>query len=453
MMASLRNRVRSAWRALKGGEGRAGSDAVPLAAMQFHPSSYADPHGRLFVTGGRLYRGVPAASAAHCARLFDSGLVDQLVEKQLLVPTKRSPLQAEGCALVLEHERVPHVSYPYEWGAEMLRAAALHTLVLLEELAGRGLTLKDAHGWNVVFEGCRPIYVDFGSIIEVQPGEPWHAEQEFQEYFLHPLAMMGAGHDRMARALLRDFETGITLPLCASIAGLGVPQRPAGAAPFAWYRELISGYDFRSGGTPWSAYYHDAFPALAPDKSWSAKHHAVHQLLHQHRPVSVLDVGSNRGWYALLAATGGARVVAFDNDASCINRLFSDAAERKLDVQPLVMSCVNPSPRLGLGGGLMESAAERLSCDLVLALALVHHMVFKMHLNFDQIADGLAAYTGRTLVVEFPPADDTHVRPWMTDRHHWYTLENFMTALRRHFPRIKVMPSDPAPRVVLVCER
>jgi hypothetical protein len=443
MIEFLRNQAKILW---------AGAPRT-AAGIQYHPSSYADPHGRVFLAQGRLYRGVPAASVAHVERLLDSGVVEELVQRRLLVPTKRATLQVEGFPLVLEHERVPHVSYPYEWSAEMLRAAALHTLAVLEALAKHGLTLKDAHGWNVIFEGCRPVFVDFGSIIAVPADGTWRAEREFQEYFLHPIAMMGAGHDRIARALLRDFEQGITLQLCASIAGLGVPQRPAAAEPYAWYRELISGYELRSGATAWSGYYQDAFPALTPDAAWTAKHHAVHRLLQQHRPGSVLDIGSNRGWYAMLAAANGARVVAFDNDAACINQLFADSVDRGLDVQPLVMSCLNPSPRLGLGEGVMESASERLACEAVLALALVHHMVFKMYLNFDQIATGLAAYTQKTLIVEFPPRDDVHVSQWMTDGHAWYTIENFTAALRRHFPKITTVASDPAPRILLVCER
>lgn len=443
MIKFLRNKAKALWVGALGS-----SDGI-----RYHPSSYADPHGRVFFHQGRLYRGVSAAGVASVLRLLESGVIAELVQQRLLVPTQRAMLKVEGYPLVLEHEMVPHVSYPYEWSSEMMRAAALHTLALLEALAKHGLTLKDAHGGNVIFEGCRPIFVDLGSIIEATPGGPWIAEREFQECLLHPLAMMGAGHDRIARALLRDFDQGISLQLCASIVGLGIPQRPAEAEPFAWYRQLISRYDFRSGVTQWSGYYKDAFPALTPDPAWTAKHHALHQLLQQHRPSSVLDIGSNRGWYALLAAAGGARVVAFDNDAACINELFADAVARGLDVQPLVMSCLNPSPRLGLGDGVMESASERLTCELVLALALVHHMVFKMYLNFEQIAAGLAAYAEKTLIVEFPPRDDVHVCQWITDGHAWYTVENFTAALRRHFPRISTVASDPAPRVLLVCER
>lgn len=430
---------------------------IPAGAIQFHPSSYADPHGRVFFAGGKLYRGVAAENAAFCARLLDTGVVADLVKKQLLVPTVRSPLKADGFALVLEHARIPYVSYPFEWPGEMLRAAALHTLDLLEDLAGRGLTLKDAHGWNVLFEGCRPVFVDFGSMVEATPGMAWrpNVEQEFLEYFLYPLELMAAGHWRIVRTLLRDFERGISIDVCASIAGMAISPRPEAAqsTPFAWYRERIRSLKLCPASTGWSAYYDGHFPALTPDSNWTPKHHAIHRLLQEHRPASVLDIGANRGWYAMLAAKEGARAVAFDNDEHCINQLYADAVQGGHDVQPLVMSCVYPSPRYGLGSGLVESAVERLQSDLVLGLALVHHLVFKMHLNFDQIAAGLAAYARKTLIVEFPPHDDIHVKQWMTERHAWYTVENFTRALRPHFPKISHVASHPDPRILLVCER
>lgn len=436
---------------------RAPAGRIPAAAMQFHPSSYADPHGRIFLADGRLYRTVPSGSAAFCARLFDTGVVAALVEKKLLVPTQRSARTADGCAFLLEHTRLPHASYPYEWSGEMLRAAALHTLALLDELAARGLTLKDAHGWNVLFSGCRPVFVDFGSITEAAPGGPWlpHVEQQFREYFLYPLELMAAGHGRIARALLRDFDRGITLEDSRPLMLPAAQDRPEAGqvmAP-AWYRERIGALDLRPASTGWAGYYDGEFPPLTPDATWTPKHRAVHALLTRFRPSTVLDIGANRGWYAMLAAQGGAQVAAYDNDEVCINQLFTDAARAGLAVQPLVMSYVNPSPRYGIGDGVMESATERLQSDLVLGLALVHHMVFKMNLNFDQIAAGLAAYTKRTLVVEFPPKDDIHVSQWMTDRYAWYTVENFTAALRRHFPKISPVASHPAPRVLLVCER
>lgn len=435
----------------------AGTRVAPADAIQFHVSSYADPHGRVFVRNGEIFRGLSAEAAEFAHGLFARGIVDELVARKLLIPTKRSALAVEGFALVLEHRRVAHVSYPFEWSGEMLRAAALLVLELAEALAAHGLTLKDAHGWNVLFDGCQPVFVDFGSIVPAQAAGAWnaHVEREFREYFLHPLALIAAGHGRIARALGRDFEQGIRLEDCAQLVHAAGGTLPAleEVKPFAWYRECIAGLNLQSASKGWVGYYDGEFPPLAPDATWTPKHQAVHALLQEFRPATVLDIGANRGWYAMLAAKGGASAVAYDNDEVCINQLFADARQAGLAVQPLVMSCLNPTPRYGLGEGLMESAAERLRSDLVLGLALVHHMVFKMHLNFDQIAAAFAAYEPKVLVVEFPPATDIHVSQWMTPRYAWYTEENFRRALGRYFPKIRAVASHPTPRILLVCER
>lgn len=422
------------------------------ASVAFHPSSYADPHGRVFRAGGGLFRAVPATAQAFCVGIIEDGTVGALVDQGLLVPTKRSDFSLPGYPLVLEHEQFPHVSYPFEWPGEMLRAAGLHTLDVLEALARRGLTLKDAHGWNIVFDGCRPVFVDFGSIVENPAREGWlpHVEQQFRDFFLNPLELIAAGHVRIARALMRDFERGIGDDDCRGLVAGAV--EPMGR-PFSWYRERIASLALHKISKGWSGYYDGEFPSLEPGPDWNAKHEAVHRALLQFRPATVLDIGANRGWYSMLAAKSGARVTAYDTDEVCVDLLFSDARKSGLSVQPLVMSCVNPSPRYGLAGGVMESAEERLRSDLVLGLALVHHMVFKMHLDFERIAAAFSAYAGKALVVEFPPPDDIHVSQWMSERYAWYTQENFTSALRKYFSKITSIPSHPTPRIILFCER
>jgi hypothetical protein len=45
--------------------------------------------------------------------------------------------------------------------------------------------------------------------------------------------------------------------------------------------------------------------------------------------------------------------------------------------------------------------------------------------------------------VEFIPREDRYVKEWWTEERSWYTLENFIVALRKHFTRVEVLPSDP----------
>ena len=64
---------------------------------------------------------------------------------------------------MLEHERVPVVSYPYEWSFAMLREAAALQLDVLRAALDEGMSLKDGTAYNVQFVGSRPTFIDVGS--------------------------------------------------------------------------------------------------------------------------------------------------------------------------------------------------------------------------------------------------------------------------------------------------
>src|SRR4029079_19355321 len=102
-------------------------------------------------------------------------------------PGVDSPI--DGAAAVLEHERVPFVSYPYEWTFAMLRDAALLQLELLRRALEEGLTLSDASSYNVQWLGTRPVFIDVGSFERLREGEPWAGYRQFCMLYLHPLLL------------------------------------------------------------------------------------------------------------------------------------------------------------------------------------------------------------------------------------------------------------------------
>ncbi len=88
--------------------------------------------------------------------------------------------------MVLSHERIPFVSYPYEWSFAMLREAALLQLELTERALDHGLILKDASPYNVQFRGSRPVFIDVSSFERLREGEPWVGYRQFCMLFLYP---------------------------------------------------------------------------------------------------------------------------------------------------------------------------------------------------------------------------------------------------------------------------
>ncbi len=462
--------------------------------VTFHPASFADPNGRLFWWRGGLYRGISEEAAPLYWRLFSDGVVRRLVSQGLLIDTEVTPYRIGAFPLVLRHRTVPYVSYAYEWCAQMLRDAAAVVLDLQRELADRGLTLQDAHVWNVVFDGCKPVWVDFGSIVS-SPGGRWVARDEFRQFFLNPLHLMALGHGRIARLLLQDPSRGVgdedIDAFTGSWWGETVARRavdrlrkragdvtpgPIRDVGRRTLRALRGGYQRASGrltsptsdaeglrrslelirqpefDSEWAGYYDDVFPSLFPSPEWTAKHHAINDILSSTRPTSLLDVGCNRGWFAQLGARLGVRVVALDTDEASLTRLYLDCRDKGFPILPLLMDFKNPSPGLGLDNGWLPAATVRLRCDMVLALALVHHLVFAQCLNFEQIVNALKRFSLRWLVVEFITPEDRYVKEWWTPRFSWYTLDNFLAALNQQFRVLKVQPSHPSGRLLVFCE-
>ena len=107
---------------------------------------------------GDLYRQVLRTCESH--DLFQFGIV---ATREL----NSNPYPELSYDLVLEHERIPFISYPHEWSASMLKDAAIFHIDLYTELGKQGLTIKDWHPYNILFKGTAPIFVDFSSIIPI----------------------------------------------------------------------------------------------------------------------------------------------------------------------------------------------------------------------------------------------------------------------------------------------
>src|SRR5690606_1182148 len=111
---------------------------------------------------------------------------------------------------VLRPNRIPFISYPYEWSFNALKDAALLTLDIQSLALERGLTLKDASAYNVQFVGAKPIFIDTLSFVAREPGQAWAAYGQFCRHFLAPLALM-AKRDIRLQKLLASHIDGIPL--------------------------------------------------------------------------------------------------------------------------------------------------------------------------------------------------------------------------------------------------
>jgi hypothetical protein len=484
-----------------------------------------DAKAEVFLTGEKVYRGIyPGAGTVYrkvlriCQEedLFRLGIIGTR-ESDL------SPYPELGYDLVLEHDKVPFISYAHEWPAAMLRDAALFHVDLYRELARRNLTIKDWHPYNILFRDAEPVFVDFTSIIPTEdlkaesyltpPCVPrgfrrlWDStsaylnemhRRMFLPYFLLPLSMMHQGRYKKARR--RMLETTLNAS-CSVIEEREVFQGRNGsrliyevnqalkriallerttAKKNFWraVRREIEGLKVSVSKSVYTGYYKQKREdfAFEPSEKWPDKHRIVYEVMRGTKLETVLDVSCNTGWFSVLAARQGSRVVAFDIDEACMNLLYSQAKREKLSIMPLVLDLADLTPdvfpityddepeRSHIGGDfpILLSTEKRLKCDLVLALAIVHHMVLGQGWSLQKMTDILAGFTKKYLIVEFVAKEDPLVMgeptffPALSAAPHgfgWYTFDNFVRELEKKFRQIRVFQSSGATRIMLSCER
>ena len=464
---------------------------IPSHEISAHRLSFSDYNGRVFCWKGGIYRAIPPAQAPLYQELFDRGAVRSLTAQKLLIPTALTNLTLGTTALILKHRRIPAIAYPAEWCSAMLKAAALLHLDLCIALDSYDCTTDDAHPINILFEGPTPYFVDFGSINRLDPGRwypwPWPPYEQFCQTFLYPLLLKARGQERLAKWGLHDFENGIlksdlnaliNRPLSTlRLAEIGAdlvhtssqpldrlpsPVQPLARRGCGAIGRLISK---ASGIQPTRRAFlqqvraevanislPEAPASIPPSKP--ENYSLVDDLLSQLKPQSVLDInsGDRQGSYARLAAQKGARVIATDPQEASLNQIYQQAKASQADILPVRMNFASPSD--GLANDFLEPARDRLQCDLVIALTLDPELLLKRGFSF--IASRLAAFTTRWLLIEFTPQE----RPTLTTRWQektipcpWYQLDNLIAALKTQFSQVETIPSHPASKSLLLCEK
>jgi ribosomal protein L11 methylase PrmA len=453
-----------------------------------HPASFRDPDGFLFQVKEGLYRQVNLSYQPHYDRLVQSGLLEQLTQTKKIVASPVvdcPPAETDLAYLVLQPERIPFISYPYEWCFSQLKDAALLTLDLQKTALEKGLILKDASAYNIQFTGSHPLLIDSLSFEIYKEGSPWAAYRQFCQHFLAPLALMAKTDIRLGN-LLRVYIDGIPLDLAASLLPFSTrlnpgllahihlhasaqktatskPQQPKGTqAGFNKMAMLglvdslestVRGLQWEAGGTPWADYY-DSTNYSA--QAFEAKKQMIAGFLEKIQPVSVWDLGSNTGVFSRLASQAGIRTVSFDLDPAAVEQNYLQAKkEKSKTLLPLVLDLTNPSPGTGWNGKERSSIFERGPADVVMALALIHHLAISNNVPLPLLAEFFAGL-GRWLIIEFVPKEDSQVQRLLSSRKDIftdYTESGFLDAFRGHFNIIACEPVAGSARKIFFMEK
>jgi SAM-dependent methyltransferase len=166
----------------------------------------------------------------------------------------------------------------------------------------------------------------------------------------------------------------------------------------------------------------------------------------------VWDIGCNNGRHSRIASEGAQHVVAIDADHGSIELLYRDLRNAGNDkILPLAMNVADPSPGLGWRGLERKPLLDRGKPDLVLALALVHHLAIGANVPIDEVVDWLASFGG-ALVVEFPTRDDPMVQKLLAPKraglHPDYERGFFERCLHEAFDVRRIEPLSSGTRIL-----
>ena len=217
-------------------------------------------------------------------------------------------------------------------------------------------------------------------------------------------------------------------------------KRDAVLALVGGLRSCIEGLEWAPAGTEWADYAGDNSYSEAASRS---KREIISRMVGSYGARMVWDLGANTGEYSRAAREVAPQVVAFDIDPAAVERNYRRVRSAgETGILPLLLDLGNPSPAQGWAHTERLSLEQRGPADVVLALALVHHLAIGRNLPLDRIASFLSRL-GRALVIEFVPKDDVQVQRLLRNRADvfpGYSVVGFEEAFRRHFRIDGVQP-------------
>jgi ribosomal protein L11 methylase PrmA len=438
-----------------------------VSAVYRDAGSFRDPSGTVMVAADRVFRTIMPVAAADFERTRRTGVVEELVAEGLVVderPVSKEVLGDAGtqAAYVVEHPKLPFISYPYEWCFHALKDAALLHLEVHLRCLERGVTLSDASAFNIQFRGASPLFIDTLSFRPYQEGEIWTAHRQFCDHFLNPLllrALLGIPHNAWYRGSMEGIPVehlAKALPFSAKLSWnvvkhvllhalferMSAQDRSASAVgkvrlPLAAFRRILSGLrDWVGtlqlkdrGKTVWRDYAE--VNSYSSDET-RAKAKFVAEFAASVQPAILWDLGCNTGEYSKAALQAGARLsIGFDFDAGALERAYLRAKAERLNLLPLHLDATNPSPSQGWAQHERKGMRERGPADAVLALAFVHHLAVAKNVPLDFVVEWIVDLA-RAGVIEFVQKEDPMARELLRLRQDIfsdYSEANFERAL------------------------
>jgi SAM-dependent methyltransferase len=441
---------------------------------------------RVYNDDKNFYHVLQGKSAEIFKDLMDLGVIKNLEERKLLVACQL--LQSNKDGSIILSQPIGSRIYPKEWPLSLVSESGIKAIEIQKILDSNGYGLIDCHPYNFVLFDNAPLWVDLGSFekkkysFELEFNEP-----EFLRNYIYPYKLAKKGMPKLTRIimapevggaevasevkallsslprflflniymakLLNKFEFFFRsphneaktrlisrrlkiLPKAASRSIIMILSFLTKIRLNLWHKKLCNGLDKYKFNQFWSDYSDQDIKIELKDERFKLISRVVTDL----QPKSILDVGGNNGelfeylsQYQNITFT---QYIVVDRDDGAIEsgRLLSKTRERYRGMRAqcvpsyFYMDFANP-----WRSNYVRKVEERLKSDVVIALALTHHLLLTDGLEISVMWRRFAEMTERFLIVEFMPlglwgghGEYPHVPSW-------YNLEWFKSEMSKNF--------------------
>lgn len=432
-------------------------------------SSFRDPSGYVFIEENSVKRVVNPIYFEQFKTLTDSGFYNLLFEKKYLIPHKT--VSGNQDQIIIEAQKIPFVSYPYEWSFLQYKHAALLTLKIQKLCLEHNFSLKDATAFNITFHEGKPIFIDTLSFDFYQENNPWLAYKQFIMHFLGPLVLSKYfGHEHLKTlsynlegislsklSKLLPFKSYLSPTLLTNIHLLAKYDKKyesdkktvSNNLSKASQIKLIDGlYDYIvnlsvNEKTEWDHYYNQI---NYNDVAYQFKKEFVKDWFSSIKGKSLIDIGGNDGTFSRELKEQANLLIVADVDPNAVEQNYRQVIKRKEKlVLPIVADVLNPVANYGFNNEERFSFIDRVkssNLDGCLALAVIHHITLSGNIPFSLSAQFFSKMA-TNLLIEFPTRNDSWVQFLLDSKREFkghfdfYNEENFERDYSVYFEIVK----------------
>lgn len=448
-------------------------------------SSFRDPSGYVFMEDNTVKRVINPIYFEQFKSLTNSGFYNTLFEKKYLIPHKTFSENQDQ--IIIEAQKIPFISYPYEWSFLQYKHAALLTLKIQKLCLEHNFTLKDASAFNITFYEGKPVFIDTLSFDFYRENNPWLAYKQFIMHFLGPLVLSNYFGQEYLKTLSCNLE-GITLSKLSKLLPFKSyfsPTLLTNIHLLARYDKkyesdkktvnnnlskasqikLLDGlYDFIANlsvneNTEWDNYYNQI---NYNDAAYQFKKQFTKEWFLVIEGKTLIDIGGNDGTFSRELKELAKLVIVADVDPNAVEQNYRQILKNKeKNILPIVSDVLNPVANYGFNNEERFSFIDRVkeaNLDGCLALAVIHHITLSGNIPFSLSAQFFSKMAPN-LLIEFPTREDSWVQFLLDSkrefRNHFdfYNEDNFEKEYTAYFQIVKKIKIDSSERILYSLKR